>query len=700
MSTQPHILPYPQTDADLTINPYSFFREDALTSIIRHKIRSHLGKQVKKEGFLEKIVFYSNNKNWIELTAVSYAMACSFPEVKNGYLSFLDGLLKLDLLEDFLRFIQRIPLSIVDQTNISRRVVQYYWQTKRFDKCIEACQSHPGDKFHTGRGFNASIITNNYKQASLFLKSGLINENKEYLSSKISQWSALEKEYENCGTEEDYYDKLCSHLSHNRFKEANAGFWICLSKDKLNDNILQRAVKPFTFEHPISNKISLFSAISYEKHQSEWSTFSQAHIDCLIYNGGLDEAYKILASFWRKNSLKGPYVKKLEMIRRAIRPYDTPFLNIIYGREAYQGEEVIAANYYKWHNKPEAQEILENTLDYLKKSKISQNFVSNACADRPSKLKAEHKKSPLKVAVCLSGQLRSFRKNAPHIWKNFVTPFDSDVFIHTWEKQVYAPSEIKSLTRVIGNDLCKLLPLDLQGGLEFEKSFPATASLLSSEQSFPVNESELKSLPGVVDVRIDNSSEFERSIYSKKGIWFANKPNQAKMFYKIQACDELRTQHEKSLNFEYDVVIRIRPDLHIEIPCLSDFLHEAAGSPSTLFTSYFHQDGYGDQFAAGSSLSMQAYSSAWQYLEKYGRFDYIEGFSGRAAEALMGDHLLACGLDVQLIHSSERKLRNDLPIEYLDIRAPLMEDLKNIKRDDLKDFINAINIHYLESKSS
>lgn len=38
----------------------------------------------------------------------------------------------------------------------------------------------------------------------------------------------------------------------------------------------------------------------------------------------------------------------------------------------------------------------------------------------------------MKVALCLSGQPRSVDRGYPSIYKNFIEPYDCDVFVHTW----------------------------------------------------------------------------------------------------------------------------------------------------------------------------------------------------------------------------------------------------------------------------
>ena len=38
----------------------------------------------------------------------------------------------------------------------------------------------------------------------------------------------------------------------------------------------------------------------------------------------------------------------------------------------------------------------------------------------------------MKVALCLSGQPRFVEKGFPSIYRNFIEPYDCDVFIHTW----------------------------------------------------------------------------------------------------------------------------------------------------------------------------------------------------------------------------------------------------------------------------
>lgn len=666
-----------------------FFRCDSLTKIIQKKIIRVSEKATTPDDLLKSCNEAAASRNWVELSATSYVMSCLFPKKKQGYLFLLDSLLKLNLLEDFSSILKHVPTNVVGDLNLSRRLVQFYWQTKQYPTCIKECSRYKDEKFHALKGFECSIISHDIKQAETFLSTGLIPGKESYYLEKEKQWQAYEEVYADCLSEDSFLDKLKSCLLEESYQVAMFGFWLGNRKGYSSLKFLASASTPIASEHPFSDRLCFFKRSAYEHYASTSQEMLDKHIDLCFHKEWMDEAFQILLSLYLARTISIEQTYKLEMARRVIRPEDRPFL--IYSTDNLQSlsdERTSLENILIWRRSP-------SSLNY----NLRHSPVSEASRELTQQLKnlqciIKKKSNTAKIAVCISGQLRGFKSNINSIWQQFVTPYDSDVFIHTWDKQVYAPSEIKFLSRVFGKEIANLLPDDLKPAKRFTAAFPKTSNIISEEHSFPTIEEDLINLPGVKEVAIDSSSEFEESISKLEKIWFAGKPNQAKMYYKIYECDKLRKKYEEKLGFIYDIVIRIRPDLNIKIHCIEDFFLEAQLNPSLVFTSYMHHEGVGDQLAIGSSSSMSAYSSVWHFLKKYHRFDYLEGFSGKPAEVLLGEHLMAAGVNFQLIHSQHKELASELPIDHLDIRASLIEDINRLKRPDTVEFCNAIVKHY------
>jgi len=97
------------------------------------------------------------------------------------------------------------------------------------------------------------------------------------------------------------------------------------------------------------------------------------------------------------------------------------------------------------------------------------------------------------------------------------------------------------------------------------------------------------------------------------------------MFYKIQACNNLRKDFAKENHIKYDYVIRLRTDIMLETPL--DLKH----NQNNLFIpSYGDYGGINDQFAYGSEELMDIYSSIYDNM-----FNYLEEGCGANPEHLV-----------------------------------------------------------------
>jgi hypothetical protein len=171
----------------------------------------------------------------------------------------------------------------------------------------------------------------------------------------------------------------------------------------------------------------------------------------------------------------------------------------------------------------------------------------------------------MKLALCLSGQPRSYKQAFEYINKNLLQHFDVDVFFHTW---VNEPAK-----SFIYEDLYQLYK--------------------------PVIASYDYSLPGNVNshMRVANGSHPANFCTS--------------MFYSINLANEYRTKHETFGAFRYDYVIRSRFDFAlnkvIDFHSLEKnkvYVSKDVEGPSLL----------NDQFAIADSDTMNCYASTFQFL--------------------------------------------------------------------------------------
>lgn len=283
--------------------------------------------------------------------------------------------------------------------------------------------------------------------------------------------------------------------------------------------------------------------------------------------------------------------------------------------------------------------------------------------------------------------MRSFAKNAENLKRNVVAPLNADVFVHTWDTQPSAPPEFRHLSRFLGDELVHFLPEHLRQPGAFRLRFPATTGKITKSTSELVTEEWIRSFLDCRAVEVEAEAEFEEKYSIPEGLMYMNRSNQAKMFYKMHACNQLRKQAEVDSNESYDVVIRVRPDLDIAVPNLMEYAVDSSTANWRLYIDGTHGEGLSDLFALGSSDAMDAYCSIWPFLISQGLFDYGPAFVNEPAETLLGQHLAISGIESRLLPAQRRNLLSDVPLDRIDIREELDQDCPPGSDNDVKKFV-------------
>lgn len=157
-----------------------------------------------------------------------------------------------------------------------------------------------------------------------------------------------------------------------------------------------------------------------------------------------------------------------------------------------------------------------------------------------------------------------------------------------------------------------------------------------------------------------------------------NNVNQLKMWYKIHACDELRRKKELSSGCEYDLVVRVRPDLSassVDAVPLAMILRE----PDLISTSYLLPEGVGDQLFVAQSRAMSLAVSVWPFIKGRASSSYFPSQTESWAEILFMQHLGGMGLSIcpKLIvkdftlQSSYENISQSVAIAFLEDLASL-----------------------------
>lgn len=191
-------------------------------------------------------------------------------------------------------------------------------------------------------------------------------------------------------------------------------------------------------------------------------------------------------------------------------------------------------------------------------------------------------KSNLKIALCISGHLRTFESAYPSVKKYILDKLNCDVFIHTWDTLGHRHRSIDgSLSHQLTNNLIN----------KINTFYNPKKLIIEKNKHFAVSKI-------MINQRVDN-----RDVVGVQS-----------MYYKIQACNLLKKQYELQNNFTYDCVIRFRGDLLINntLPIVGnqDFNY-------LYLPTIGHFAGLNDQIAFGNSKIMDDYSDLFSNINKY-----------------------------------------------------------------------------------
>tara|TARA_Y100000310_G_C20587002_1_gene765961 strand:+ start:127 stop:936 length:810 start_codon:yes stop_codon:yes gene_type:complete len=208
----------------------------------------------------------------------------------------------------------------------------------------------------------------------------------------------------------------------------------------------------------------------------------------------------------------------------------------------------------------------------------------------------------IKIALCFSGKLGDWESCRESIYQNIITPLKPDIFLSTWDDE------------------------DYQGFTEYYNP--------KKWRTFNLEEKQ-KTLDNLIFDVIQNPSA---------GL--------VPMLYNMYACNALRHTYEHQKNFNYDLIIRIRPDLMVLEQIKPHEIRECAKNPRIirlpLFEStniYNHEeemakefsfsfiydkaslpDQVNDQIAIGSPEAMDKYMTASTKIREAINFLWNEGY--------------------------------------------------------------------------
>jgi len=250
----------------------------------------------------------------------------------------------------------------------------------------------------------------------------------------------------------------------------------------------------------------------------------------------------------------------------------------------------------------------------------------------------------LRIAVCVSGQLRGF-KDAKATWSLLgLNDHDTDYYVHTWknvgvrfpdpawkghvERRFSDASFVDSYIRMCAQ----------YGIATITEMYPSIFSTKAA--GLIAIESEIKDAYGKETVTVIDDESDER---------FRNFTNQDKMFYKISECFKLAEKSGK----EYDLVIRIRPDIKMKEGTKVDWhsLYERSLADRVSFNeapaSLKENIWVGDQFGAACFEVAKRFASTYEFHD-YAIKQKISGVPAvRSGHATLAWSLLCQGVKVE-----------------------------------------------------
>lgn len=238
----------------------------------------------------------------------------------------------------------------------------------------------------------------------------------------------------------------------------------------------------------------------------------------------------------------------------------------------------------------------------------------------------------MKVALCLSGHLRSYQETYPALKRFILDNYRVDVFIHTWIKQGF--DAVRGDAAVVNK---------------------------------PLDALRVQALYNCKDLLIEENKKWDTSMYAvEPNIGLRNPEIVCGLFYSQYTSNQLKCKYEAQ-HGKYDVVIRCRADLMLE-----DHLHMSEmeqACQGVLVPKFGNYNGLNDQFALGNSAHMDQYCNTFPNLHSF----YQQGckFHPESLQRWCASHyqipILRSGIKYYIQRNNGDRFRNAHKTEYGDV---------------------------------
>jgi hypothetical protein len=211
----------------------------------------------------------------------------------------------------------------------------------------------------------------------------------------------------------------------------------------------------------------------------------------------------------------------------------------------------------------------------------------------------------MKVAVCLSGQMRYFRECYPNIYQYIIEPNKADVFIHSW----YDTDNLE----VFGYDPERKVTLSKGADKELIELYQPKAWLIEKPKTF--YNSKIVIPPcyrNRTAIAIRNRPDINLDIQCMTNVY--------SMYYSIMKCNELKEIYAFENNSLYDAVIKLRFDTNVSMPVLCEeydmdyFYYADLNHPDSILSDWINM---------GSNQIMNIYASTFLHIEYLNHYKYF-----------------------------------------------------------------------------
>ena len=167
----------------------------------------------------------------------------------------------------------------------------------------------------------------------------------------------------------------------------------------------------------------------------------------------------------------------------------------------------------------------------------------------------------MRIAFCLSGQLRNEDAYFPSIAK-MAAALNATVFVSTWRQKgtkLSGAQNIHQLPRIFGPLYTASLPDKLISQQGIMKAFPnfedEVKRKIQKTMGIASEEAIREYFPeAIIDIEDTQTTCLDF-------ITASDDNNSLRMLYKVWRCNELKRQHEKVSGKNFDIVLRMRPDI-------------------------------------------------------------------------------------------------------------------------------------------